>query len=797
MSSRARTKATSRPSPLNRAERVAALDSWWRAANYLATAQIYLRDNALLRRPLAASHIKTRLLGHWGTVPGLTLVYAHLNRLIRDTDAEMLLVVGPGHGAPGVLSGLFLEGALEKIDRRFARNAAGVERFARAFSWPGGFASHVNPLLPGTIHEGGELGYSLSHAFGASFDDPELIVACVVGDGEAETGPIAAAWHSTRFLDPARDGAVLPILHANGHKLSGPTIYARMSDGELRDYFGACGWNVAIVAGTEPHRVHDLMWDALDSAYAQIRDQQRRARLDGSAVEVRWPLIVLRTPKGWTGPKSIDGSPVEGTPRAHQVPIKAPRSNPDHLRALEQWLQSYGPDALFDEKGRPNPSVASLTPRPQRRLGRSRRANAGAAARSLRLPRIEPFALDVPTPGSVCTETTRVLGRLLRAIFELNEDRKNFRLVCPDETASNRLQDVFEVTSRAFNRSNPSDEGVARDGRVMEILSEHTCQGWLEGYLLTGRHGMFACYEAFTTIVDSMVAQHAKWLKTAAEVPWRKPIASLNYLLTSHSWRQDHNGYSHQGPGFIDTLVSKKSSVVRVYLPPDANTLLCVARHCFATTNRINLMIASKSVMPQWLDLAAAREHCERGASTWTWASTAEKDADVVLACAGDVPTLETLAAAQILRERAPRLRVRVVNVVDLFTLCSKQDHPHGLDDDEFEELFGRAAQVVFAFHGYPRVIHELLHHRPEPERFHVRGYAEEGTTTTPFDMVVVNRMSRFHLAELALERAASKSRSARTVRAWCQEQLAEHTRWIRVHGEDRAEISDWRWSHD
>ncbi|HTF91350.1 MAG TPA: phosphoketolase family protein [Planctomycetota bacterium] len=775
----------------DRALRLEPLDAFWRAANYLAAAQIYLQANPLLRRPLVAEDVKPRLLGHWGTVPGITLVSAHLNRLIQDTRAKVLLLVGPGHGAPGVLSSVFLEGTLGEHEPRFSRDEAGIERFVRAFSWPGGMPSHVTAQTPGSIHEGGELGYSLSHAFGAAFDHPEQIVACIVGDGEAESGPIAAAWHSVRYLDAARDGAVLPILHLNGYKISSPTISARSSDEELGQFFAGIGWEARVVAGTEPMLVHEQMWSALDWAHGRIREIQAAARGGKARERARWPLLLLRTPKGWTGPKRLDGKQIEGLPASHQIPIHDPRKKPGHLKALESWLASYAPRELFDERGVPVAGVLANLPPAELCMGRNPLANAGRTMRALALPRIEDQAVEVEIPGKLSVETTRPLGRWLRDLFAANA--RNFRMFCPDETSSNRLDDVFDATARAFQGPfEPSDEHLARDGRVMEILSEHTCQGWLEGYVLTGRHGLFPCYEAFAVIVDSMVAQHAKWLKIASEVAWRAPVASLNYLLTSHSWRQDHNGYSHQGPGFLDNLLSKKSSIVRIYLPCDANTLLAAAEHCFASRQLINLMIASKNAMPQWLALPAAREHCARGASAWDWAGNEVGPAKVVLACAGDTPTMEILAAAEILKRIAPELSLRVVNVFDLFALASRRDHPHGLEDAVFQRLFGDDTPVVFAFHGYPRGIHELVHHRPNPERFHVRGYVEEGTTTTPFDMVVRNGVSRFQLATMALERAGHPK--AKPLAAELQSSLDRHRAYIEKHGEDPAEIAQWTW---
>ncbi|HUR28111.1 MAG TPA: phosphoketolase family protein [Planctomycetota bacterium] len=771
--------------------RRAGLDAAWRAANYLAAAQIYLRSNALLRRPLAPSDVKPRLLGHWGTVPGITLVYAHLNRLVQDTGSRVLLVVGPGHGAPGVLASVYLEGTLAERYPSFTRDEAGLERFVRAFSWPGGMPSHVTAQSPGSIHEGGELGYSLSHAFGAAFDQPEQIVACIVGDGEAETGPIAAAWHSVRYLDAARDGAVLPILHLNGSKISSPTILARTSDDDLERFFAGIGWETRVVAGDEPGDVHERLWSALDWAHARIRKVQAEARSGGLRTRARWPLLCLRTPKGWTGPKEVEGVPIEGRPASHQLPLKDPRANPAQFRALEAWLASYAPHELFDEQGRPSAAVLANLPPPELCLGRNPLANAGRGMVPLELPPLEAHAVAVDVPGKPRCETTRPLGRWLRDVFLVNP--KTFRLFCPDETSSNRLDDVFAATARAFQGPfEPGDAHLARDGRVMEILSEHTCEGWLEGYVLTGRHGLFPCYEAFAVIVDSMVAQHTKWLKIANEVPWRAQVASLNFLLTSHSWRQDHNGYSHQGAGFIDNLLSKKSSIVRVYLPCDANTLLVAAQHCLASKQYVNLIVASKNAMPQWLSLAAAHEHAERGASTWDWAGHGVGPPHVVLACAGDTPTLETLAASQLLRRIAPDLVTRVVNVFDLFALASRADHPHGLDDAAFQALFGDG-EVVFAFHGYPRDVHELVHHRPDPQRFHVRGYVEEGTTTTPFDMVVRNGMSRFQLATEALRRAGHP-RFAELSRELAAT-LALHRAYIEEHGDDPPEITGWSWS--
>ena len=736
-------------------ERLAHLDAFWRAANYLGLAQLYMKDNALLARPLRAEDIKPRLLGHWGTVPGLNLVNAHLNRLIQDTDASVLLVVGPGHGAPSTLACFYLEGTLAEYDPALTLDAAGAGHLARQFSWPMGAPSHTYPGTPGTIQEGGELGYSLAHAYGAALDNPDLLVACVVGDGEAETGPLATAWHSNKFLNPATSGAVLPILHLNGYKLSGPTILGRMSDEELDHLFRGYGYQVRIVSGDDPAQVHPAMWQTMDWAYAEIRGIQEQSRNRHPVEKPAWPMIILRTPKGWTCPKELDGRPLEGTFHSHQVPIADPATNPAHLALVEQWMRSYRPQELFDAAGRPVPEVTAICPKGDRRMGMNPHANGGAVLVPLAMPDFRQYAIEVPSPGALEVEGTRQVGTMLRNVFRASADAKNFRFFCPDETTSNRMEKIFEATGRAFLWPLlDTDEFMARDGRVLEVLSEHQCQGWLEGYLLTGRHGMFACYEAFIPIIDSMLNQYAKWLKVAREVPWRKPLASLNYLLTSHVWRQDHNGYTHQVPSFIDNVINKKSSVARVYLPPDANTLLSVVDHCLRSRDYVNLVVASKQANPQWLDMKSAVEHCARGASIWSWASSDERSPDVVLCAAGDVPTTETLAAAWLLRREVPDLQVRVVNVVDLLALMSPSDHPHGLDDETFIDLFTEDRPVIFAFHGYPRVIHELVHHRPNPGRFHVRGYIEEGRTTTPFDMLVLNRMSRFDLAMAALKRA-------------------------------------------
>lgn len=771
--------------------RLDALDANVRAADYLSVAQLYLRDNVLLRRPLAPEHIKPRLLGHWGTVPGITLLYAHLSRLVQDTHTDTLFIVGTGHGAPGVLAQLYLEGTLEAYYPRFSHTPDGITEFVRDFSWPGGMPSHLTALTPGTLHEGGELGYSLAHAFGVAFDNPDLLVACLVGDGEAETGPLAASWQSNRFLNPATDGAVLPVLHLNGYKLSGPSIFARLDESELRDYFAGMGYSVCEVAGDDPYQVHRDLWAALDWAYTGIQRIQRAARTGRFPDRPRWPMLVLRTPKGWTAPKTLDGKPLEGTFHAHQVPIEDPATNPAHLQLLEAWLRSYHPEELFDASGAPAPAVTSVYPEVERRLGRSPHANGGVLCTPLSLPDYGAYAVDVPAPGATVVANTQRLGRWLRDVFVQNRDARNFRLFCPDETSSNRLQDVFEATSRAWMLPIvPTDEFLSHDGRVMEILSEHCCQGWLEGYVLSGRHGVFACYEAFLSIVDSMMQQYAKWIKMSCETGWRRPIASLNYVVTSHVWEQDHNGYSHQGPSFINMLLTKKASLARIYLPPDANCLLSTADHALRSHNYVNLIVTSKKPMPQWLTLEEARGHCARGASVWAWAGHGDDRPEVVLAAAGDVPTRETLAAAWWLRQEVPEVRVRVVNVVDLFTLQSRHDHPHGLSDDDFRALFGDELPVIFAFHGYPDVIHQLLHHRPHPQRFHVRGYTEEGTTTTPFDMTVLNRTSRYDLAIAALEQTGRADRAQPF-----HDRLEDHRRYICEHGQDMPEVQGWRWT--
>jgi xylulose-5-phosphate/fructose-6-phosphate phosphoketolase len=778
-------------------EQLNRLDAYWRAANYLAVGQIYLQENPLLRELLKPEHIKPRLLGHWGTSPGLNLIYVHLNRLIRETGANVMYIIGPGHGAPAILANAYLEGSYTEIYPEVTQDEPGMRRLFRQFSTPGGVPSHVSPETPGSIHEGGELGYSLAHAFGAAFDNPDLLVACEEGDGEAETGPLAGSWKSVNFLNPVRDGAVLPILHLNGYKISGPTVLGRTGDEDLKSLFAGHGYRVYFVEGDEPMAVHQAMAETLDQVYAGIRAIQDEARTTGFSKQPIWPMIVLRTPKGWTGPKEWNGLPIEGTFRAHQVPLTEVKENPEQLKLLEHWMHSYRPEELFDDNGRLIPELSRLAPQGSLRMSANPHANGGRLLVDLNLPEFVDYALDVEAPGTVKAEATRNLGTYLRDVFGRSQKDANFRLFCPDETNSNRLNAVFEVTNRcSVGNILDIDDHVAPDGRVMEVLSEHLCQGWLEGYLLTGRHGLFPCYEAFVTIIDSMFNQHAKWLKTTRELPWRHPIASLNYLLTSHSWRQDHNGYSHQGPGFMDTVINKKGTVVRIYLPPDANCLLSVMDHCLRSRNYVNVIVAGKQPELQWLDMASARKHCARGASIWEWAGNDQGDEpDVILACAGDVPTLETVAAAWLLRKHMPELRVRVVNVVDLMVLSPPAYHPHGMDAEAFIELFTATAPVIFAFHGYRRMIHDLVHGRPNPERFHVRGYMEEGTTTTPFDMVVVNQVSRYHLAMEALRRVSRlRSQSAHLVEEF-EAKLTQHKLYIQEHLQDMPEIRDWTWS--
>jgi xylulose-5-phosphate/fructose-6-phosphate phosphoketolase len=785
-------------SPLS-AEQLRLIHAYWRAANYLSVGQIYLRDNPLLREPLSLEHVKPRLLGHWGTTPGLNFIYAHFNRLIVERDLDAIYVAGPGHGGPGVVANAYLEGTYTEVYPEVGRDTAGLKRLFTQFSYPGGIPSHAAPETPGSIHEGGELGYSLLHAYGAAFDSPDLVVCCVIGDGEAETGPLAASWHSNKFLNPARDGAVLPILHLNGYKISGPTVLARIGDEELTALMRGYGHEPYFVSGHEPEAMHQLMASTLDTAINEIARIQTEARTNGFTRRSRWPMIVLRSPKGWTGPKVVDGKQEEGSFRSHQVPLTGLAEHPEHLRMLEEWMRSYRPEELFDEHGTLVPELAALPPGGHRRMSANPRTNGGLLLKDLRMPDYRDYAVAVPQPGAVDGEATRVLGRMLRDVMTLNAELRNFRVMGPDETSSNRLDALFEVTDRTSTAEIlPTDDHVSSDGRVMEVLSEHMCQGWLEGYLLTGRHGFFSCYEAFIHIVDSMFNQHAKWLKSTGEIPWRKPIASLNYLLTSHVWRQDHNGFSHQDPGFIDHVVNKKADVVRVYLPPDANTLLSVADHCLRSRHYVNVIVAGKQPAPQWLDIDSASAHCARGIDIWKWASNEGTEGpDVVLACAGDVPTLEMLAAVSMLRTHVPHLRMRVVNIVDLMTLQPSTEHPHGLTDDEFDELFTTNRPIIFAFHGYPWLIHRLTYRRHNHDNLHVRGYKEEGTTTTPFDMTVLNDLDRYHLGLDVLARVGSLrgDPSAEAAARLFRDKLVEHHAYITANGQDMPEILNWRWA--
>ena len=769
------------------------IDAYWRAANYLSVGQIYLLDNPLLRRPLELAHVKPRLLGHWGTTPGLNFIYAHLNRLIKERDLDVIYITGPGHGGPGLVANIYLEGTYSEFYPEISLDEKGMQRLFRQFSFPGGIPSHVAPETPGSIHEGGELGYSLSHAFGAAFDNPGLLVACVVGDGEAETGPLATSWHSNKFLNPVTDGAVLPILHLNGYKIAGPTVLARIPRAELESLFRGYGYTPYFVEGDDPMQMHMLMAATLDSAANAIRCIQDDARADGFSRRPAWPMVILRSPKGWTGPKSVDGKTVEGTFRAHQVPMGEMR-HPGHLKILEDWMKGYRPEELFDTNGRLRPELAELAPRGARRMGANPHANGGLLLRDLRLPDFRDHAVEVSGPGAVEAEATRVQGGYIRDVVKLNP--QNFRIFSPDETASNRWGAVFEVTSRCSTAQTVAgDECVAPGGRVMEMLSEHQCEGWLEGYLLTGRHGFFSSYEAFIHIVDSMFNQHAKWLKVANRIPWRRPIASLNYLLTSHAWRQDHNGFSHQDPGFIDHVINKKAEIIRVYLPPDANTLLATTDHCLRSRNYVNVIVAGKQTQAQWLGMDAAIRHCEAGIGTWDWAGTGTAGApDIVMACAGDVPTLETLAAVSILRQQIPELRIRVVNVVDLMKLQPQEEHPHGLSDADFDRLFTIDKPILFAFHGYPWLVHRLTYRRTNHGNLHVRGYKEEGTTTTPFDMTVLNDMDRFHLVIAALDRLPQIGGAAARLTEEMRIKLAAHSRYIRARGVDMPEIRDWKW---
>ncbi len=775
-------------------EALGPLDAYWRAANYLSVGQIYLRDNPLLREPLQHQHLKPRLLGHWGTTPGLNFICAHLNRVIRRHDLNMICLLGPGHGGPAAIANAYLEGTYSEVYPDVSLDELGMKRLFKQFSFPGGVPSHVAPETPGSIHEGGELGYALSHAYGAAFDNPDLTVSCVIGDGEAETAALATSWHSNKFLNPARDGAVLPILHLNGYKIAGPTVLARISHLELEQLLRGYGFEPHFVEGSEPFAMHQQMATTLDGVVDTLKNIRVDARVRGVLTRPRWPMIVLRSPKGWTGPKVVDGHPVEGTFRAHQVPI-SDMDRPENVRLLEAWMKSYRPEELFDAKGQPTAELNECAPKGARRMSANPHANGGMLLRDLKVPDFRRYAVEVPSPGSTLAEATRVQGELMRDVIKHNPT--NFRIFSPDETSSNRWAAVFEVTDRAsMAEILESDEHVAQDGRIMEMLSENQCQGWLEGYLLTGRHGFFSCYEAFIHIIDSMFNQHAKWLKVTRHIPWRRPIASLNYLLTSHVWRQDHNGFSHQDPGFIDHVVNKKAEVIRVYLPPDANTLLSVTNHCLRSLNYVNVIVAGKQPELQWLTMEEAIRHCALGIGIWEWASSDKgSEPDVVLACCGDVPTLETLAAVDLLSSLAPDLRVRVVNVVDLMRLQPVSEHPHGLSDEEFDELFTPDKPIIFAFHGYPWLIHRLTYRRTNHGNLHVRGYKEEGTTTTPFDMTVLNDLDRFHRVIDVAERVPCLATRAAQIRQAMHERLAEHSAYIRTHGDDMPEIKNWRWS--
>jgi xylulose-5-phosphate/fructose-6-phosphate phosphoketolase len=779
--------------PLSR-ELLRGIDAYWRAANYLSVGQIYLYDNPLLKKPLSLKHIKPRLLGHWGTTPGLNFVYVHLNRVIKEHDLDVLYITGPGHGGPGLVANAYLEGTYSEVYPNVSQDEAGMKRLFTQFSFPGGIPSHVAAETPGSIHEGGELGYSLSHAFGAAFDNPDLLVACVVGDGEAETGPLATGWHSNKFLNPVRDGAVLPILHLNGYKIAGPTVLARIPHEELDALFRGYGYSPYFVEGDDPMTMHQSMAATLDTVIAEIGTIQRDARKNGFTERPLWPMIILRSPKGWTGPKVVDGKQTEGSFRSHQVPM-GEMDRPGHVKILEKWLKSYRPQELFDKTGRLIPGLAALAPEGERRMSANPHANGGLVLYDLRLPDFRDYAVAVTRPGASTAEATRVQGTFIRDVIKQNPD--NFRIFSPDEANSNRWNAIFEVTKRCSTAEIlPTDDGVAPDGRVMEMLSEHQCEGWLEGYLLTGRHGFFSCYEAFIHIIDSMFNQHAKWLKVSKEISWRRSIASLNYLLTSHVWRQDHNGFSHQDPGFIDHVVNKKAGIIRVYLPPDANTLLSVTDHCLRSRNYVNVIVAGKQPAPQWLDMDAAVKHCTAGLGIWTWASNDQGgEPDVVMACCGDVPTLETLAAVELLRTHVPDLKIRVINVVNLMKLQPQSEHPHGLSDKEFDVLFTTNKPIIFAYHGYPLLIHRLTYRRTNHHNLHVRGYKEEGTTTTPFDMVVLNDLDRFHLAGDVIDRVPGLGPRAAYAKQAIRDKLIEHKQYIARHGEDMPEIRNWRWS--
>ncbi len=772
------------------------MDAWWRAANYLSVGQIYLYDNALLKEPLRSEHIKPRLLGHWGTTPGLNFCYVHLNRVIRKYDLDMIYIIGPGHGGPGIVANTYLEGTYSETYPNVTQDERGMKLLFKQFSFPGGIPSHVSPEVPGSIHEGGELGYSLTHAYGAAFDNPDLIVACIVGDGEAETGPLAASWHANKFLDPVHDGAVLPILHLNGYKIANPTVLARIPQAELEQLMRGYGYNPYFVEGDDPATMHQLMAETLDKVIEEIRSIQQDARANGFKQRPCWPMIVLKTPKGWTGPKEVDGVRTEGSWRSHQVPMGEMHEKPEHVVLLEQWMRSYRPEELFDETGRLRAEIGQEAPSGTRRMSANPHANGGILLKDLRMPDFRDYAVQVPQPGAVMAEATRLLGVFLRDVMKQNAESRNFRVFGPDETNSNRLNAVFDVTCRQFDAQIlPDDDHLASEGRVIEVLSEHLCQGWLEGYLLTGRHGVFNCYEAFIHIIDSMFNQHAKWLKVTRHLGWRRPIASLNYLLSSHVWQQDHNGFSHQDPGFIDHVVNKKAEVIRVYLPPDANCLLSVADHCLRSRNYVNVIVAGKQPHPQWLDMDAAVRHCTAGVSIWDWASNDKGDEpDVVMACAGDVPTLETLAAVSILREHIPDLKIRVINVVDLMKLQTPSEHPHGLPDREFDMMFTKDKPIIFAYHGYPWLIHRLTYRRTNHDNLHVRGYKEEGTTTTSFDMVVLNDLDRFHLAMDVIVRVPKLGAKAAYVVQMLRDKLIDHRNYVCRYGQDMPVIRNWKW---